>query len=60
MREFIEKMRKAGLVVDVVVRRHDRTGVCALDGHFEWQQEGIVELPPAQMNRRVIARAFAE
>ncbi len=48
------------LVIDVVVGGHDRTGVCQLDRHFKRQQEGIVQLAEAKMNRGVVARPFAE
>ncbi len=48
------------LVVDVVVGRHDRAGIGELYRHLERQQEVVVQLAPAEMDRGVIAPAFGE
>lgn len=48
------------LVINIVVRGHNRTGVCQLDRHFERQQEGVVQLAEPQVDRRMVARSFAE
>ena len=52
--------RVAGLVVDVVVRGHHGSGVRLLDRHLEGEEEGVVQLAPAQVDGPVIARALAE
>ena len=49
----------AGLVVDVVVGRHDGPGVRLLHRHLEREQEDVVQLAPAQVHRPVVARPLA-
>ena len=49
----------AGLVVEVVVRRHHRSRAGLLHAHLEREQEHVVELAPAEVHRPVVARALA-
>ena len=48
----------AGFAVDIVIGRHDRTGIGEFDRHLKRQKESVVEFAPAEIDRSVIASAF--
>ena len=55
-----EVIAVARLTINVVICRHHRTGIRQLHRHLKRQQESVIQLAKTKMNRRMVARPFAE
>ena len=55
-----EAVTVSRLIINVMIGGHHRTGIGQLDRHFKRQQEGVVQLAKAQVDRSMVARPFAE